>query len=776
MKKILWFSEIGKANLDQVGGKGANLGELTKADLPVPPGFVVTAEAYFDFLRSNGLDKVIKKLLAGLDYEDSKKLNQVAKAIQDKIMAATMPTTLVNEIERAYRKLVVGFPGGFYVAVRSSATAEDLPNASFAGQQRTFLNMKGPGAVVKATQRCYASLFEARAIYYRAVNNFDHLEVGLAVPVQKMIQSEKSGIMFTMNPVDNNLEVINIEAGWGLGEAIVSGSINPDRYLVSKKDLKIISKEVFKQTWMIKKVGEIDKHIFVDRRYQEMQKLTDGEIIELAKYGVKIEEYYKVPQDTEWAIEKGKIFFVQSRPVTTLKSKIQVPVESAKPGQEGKYIGKEKISSEVLVHGLGASMGGAYGPVKIIMSPAEIDKVKSGDVLVTEMTTPDFVPAMKKAVAIVTDTGGTTSHAAIVSREMGIPCVVGTGTGTVRLKNNQLVTVDGAKGFVYKGKVEVKLAKIEAQKGAKVAGFQTEVPVTATKIYLNLGEPDQAVELAKLPVDGVGLMRAEFIVASAGKHPRALVEEGKGAEYQQIIVRGVKTIAEAFAPRPVVYRATDFKTNEYRNLAGGDKYEPQEANPMIGYRGALRYIKEPDLFQLEMRAIKQVREEYGLENVWVMIPFVRTVSELQKVKQLMAEVGLVQGEDFKLWMMVEVPSNVFLINKFLDEGVDGVSIGSNDLTQLTLGVDRDSEKLAEDFDERDEAVEEALLRVVSATRRRGITCSICGQAPSVYPEVTEFLVKAGITSLSVNSDVVVQTRQLVASVEKKIMLQKIISE
>lgn len=776
---VLWFSEIGKEDIPKVGGKGANLGELTKAGIPVPNGFCITAQAYYYFLEKSGLKNEITKLLKGLDSEDNKKLNAVSKEIKTKIIKANMPADLATEIKEAYLKL-----GGLAVAVRSSATAEDLPEASFAGQQATFLNITGGDKVLLAYQKCIASLFEARAIYYRIVNKYDHMKVGLAAPVQNLVAGEVSGILFTVDPVSQNADNISIEAGYGLGEAVVLGAINPDQYIVDKKTLKIISKEINSQDWQIvtdSKGG--DKHVKVPKEDQKKQKLTDDEIMELAKIGARIEDHYGKPQDTEWAISKGKIVFLQARPITTLGKQsvagnqqpaVEPQVANSQPPAGG---GIEADKAEVLLKGAAASLGAASGPVTIIHKPTEIDKINKGDVLVTEMTTPDYVPAMKKACAIVTDVGGRTCHAAIVSRELGIPCVVGTGTATSTLKTGQVITVDGAKGMVYKGKVESKATPQEVVPGAPAIGgsaIAQDIPITGTKVYVNLGEPHLAEEVAKGPVDGVGLLRAEFMIAEMGEHPKAMVADGRGEDYVKCIADGVRTIATAFSPRPVVYRATDFKTNEYKGLKGGAKYEPEEDNPMIGYRGASRYIAEPDMFALELKALKKVRDEDDLKNVWIMIPFVRTIDEMKKCMDMVKASGLTQGSDFKIWMMCEVPSNVILLEKFLDLGIDGISIGSNDLTQLTLGVDRDNQTLAKTFDERDAAVVMSIQYVIKTCRKRNVTCSICGQAPSVYPEITEMMVKSGTTSVSVTPDMIVQTRKIIASVEKRLMLANII--
>lgn len=765
---IMWFKDIRKDDIPLVGGKGANLGELTHAGISVPNGFCVTAQSYYYFLEKTGIKEKLAKDLKGLNENDNKKLNAVAREIKRTIVAAKMPEDLVREIKEAYHKL-----GGFPVAVRSSATAEDLPDASFAGQQTTYLNITTPQAVVDAVKHCFASLFEARAIYYRVVQKYDHLKVGLSVPVQNLVDSDIAGILFTEDPVEENPDHLVIEAGFGLGEATVLGAITPDRYVVDKKSLTIVSKEINKQTWKIVKKGNNGhKHVAVATDKQKSQKITDEQILKLAEIGLKIEKHYGKPQDTEWAIEDGKVYFVQSRPITTLGKKKEAT--GTKEQTDNMNVAEGK--AEIILKGAAASLGVNFGPVKILHKPTEIDKINQGDVLVTEMTTPDYVPAMRKAIAIVTDTGGRTCHAAIVSRELGIPCVVGTGTATHVLKNGQVITVDGAKGLVYKGKVAAASGKPDLTATQRGVGSMVteEIPVTGTKVYVNLGEPQLAEEVAKLPVDGVGLLRAEFIVANLGEHPKAMVAAGRGDEYVKALVEGLKTIAGAFAPRPVVYRATDFKTNEYKGLKGGEKYEPVEDNPMIGYRGASRYIAEPEMFALELKAIKKVREEHDLKNLWMMIPFVRTTGEMSACLKMITESGLRQGPDFKIWMMCEIPSNVILLEKFIALGIDGVSIGSNDLTQLTLGVDRDNQKLAATFDERDEAVVTSIQYVIETCRRRNITCSICGQAPSVYPEITEMMVRAGTTSVSVTPDVAISTRKLIASVEKRLLLSKII--
>ena len=748
--KVVWFKDVGKDDIPLVGGKGANLGELTKAGIPVPPGFIVTAHSYYYFLERSKLTDEIRSLLSSLDPDDSSKLQEIASNIKASINAAEMPQEIADEIAQAYQKL-----GGGLVAVRSSATAEDLPEASFAGQQRTFLNVEGEKEVITAVQQCWASLFEPRAIFYRANRGFDHLTIGIAVPVQRMVQSEASGILFTLEPVTNDHSKVVIEAVYGLGEAIVAGEITPDLYIVDKEKEEVLDKTIASQGWQLvrdakgKNLEEANVKVPIKKRDQRKQKLTDDYIGILARLGKRIEALYDFPQDIEWAQEEGALYIVQTRPVTTIK-------ELEEPRKEELEAVEQALK---LITGSPASPGIASGPTKIILRADEIDKVLAGDVLVAEMTTPDFVPAMKRAVAIVTDRGGRTCHAAIVSRELGIPCVVGTGTATHFLKPEQVVTVDGSEGKVYDGRI------IKEEPYIPLVIPRARIRTT-TKLYVNLADPDLAERVATRDVDGVGLLRAEFMIAQIGEHPSYMIAQGRGQEFVGKLSQGVATFAKAFSPRPVVYRTTDFKTNEYRNLVGGENYEEVEENPMLGYRGCSRYVVEPDVFNLEIEMIKRVRENY--KNLWVMIPFVRRVGDLAMLVRILKDEGLRSSRDFKLWMMVEVPSNILLLDDFINVGIDGISIGSNDLTQLILGIDRDSSKLAKEFDERDEAVLVAMGKAVRTSIRRRITVSICGQAPSVYPELTEMLIELGITSVSVSPDAIEHTREIIAKAEGRL--------
>lgn len=760
-KFILWFKDVDKEDVAIVGGKGANLGEMSHLDVPVPPGFIVTAQAYYYFTEINKIRYKIKELLYNLDVNNPVRLQQASEDIKSLIVRSSIPKEIRKEIINAYLKLSGVFKEAL-VAVRSSATAEDLPDASFAGQQETFLNIQGEANVISAVRKAWASLFEARAIFYRGQNHYDHFKVGIAVPVQKMVQSDTSGVMFTINPVTNNKKTIVIEAIYGLGELIVQGKIIPDYYEINKETLAIEKKEIASQLVRLVKVGRLNKETSILKDKQALQKITDDQIKELAQIAKKLEKHYFFPQDIEWAIEKNKVFIVQTRPVTTISKIDKEDIESV----------KIKLSSkkEVLAQGVTASPGIAMGPVKIVLSPKEISKVEKGDVLVTKMTSPDFVPAMKKAAAIITDEGGQTSHAAIVSRELGIPAIVGTGNATAVLKDKMIVTVDAKEGKIYKGGVILKSLIIKPKEESKNV-FPTNFK-TATKVYLNLAEPELAVDMAARNVDGVGLLRAEFMMANIGTHPKKLIRDHKANIFINTMTENLKKFADAFYPRPVVYRAADFKTNEYRNLIGGKDFEPIEPNPMLGYRGCFRYINDPEVFKLELESIKNVRNKYGLKNLWLMIPFVRTVKELIEVKSLIHISGLPRSSSFKLWMMVEIPSNVILLDKFIDVGIDGVSIGSNDLTMLLLGTDRDNSEVAGEFSEQNEAVLWAFEKTIKTALKNNVTVSICGQAPSEYPDLTSQLVKWGITSVSIAPDVIDKTRKIVSEAEEKLLLKK----
>lgn len=780
---VKWLDEVTKDDVALVGGKGANLGELTQNKIEVPPGFCLTADAYRYFLRAAGLERKIAAIIHGLEVEDSSRLQTESARIRELVVNSAVPEEISLEVRTAYEQLGQQIsttdPA---VAVRSSATAEDLPEASFAGQQDTFLQVRGPAPVVEYVRQCWASLWTARAVYYREKQGFDHLEVALSVVVQKMINSGKSGVMFTANPVTNDPEQMMINASWGLGEAVVSGLVTPDEYLVDKNTLSIVDQNIAEKTVMIVDCpdGSGTRNVPVaDQLGPDMiraQCLTAAEIMQLVQYGRKIEDLYGCYQDIEWGYDQdtGRLYILQARPVTTFKG-------------EGKPMDKEAAGkTKVLVRGLSASPGLGSGTVKKIKDVTEIARIEAGDVLVTVMTNPDMVPAMRKASAVVTDEGGRTCHAAIVSRELGIPCIVGAKVATAVLAEGSKVTVDATCGVVYAGEViQEKQPGPRNQAGLMSAVINEELitqltPVTATKIYMNLGQPSLIDKYRALPFDGIGLMRTEFIFSDlVGAHPMYLVKTGQGNVLVEKMAAGISTVAQVINPRPVVVRLSDFRTNEFRGLKGGEEVEPIENNPMIGWRGVARYIS-PEYeqgFRLECQAIRKVREEFGLTNVWVMLPFVRTIWELKRVKKIMVSEGLVQGNNFKLWIMAEVPSVIFEAEEFAQE-VDGFSIGSNDLTQLIMGADRDSGILNRMgyFDERNRAVKRAIVILIQAAHKYDKTVSICGQGPSQYPEFASFLVQQGVDSMSVNPDTVVYTKRIVASVERKIMLRNMRQE
>ncbi|KKS74486.1 MAG: Phosphoenolpyruvate synthase, partial [Candidatus Gottesmanbacteria bacterium GW2011_GWC2_42_8] len=699
MKKyqfIAWFEEIDKNDIGTVGGKGANLGEMFKAKIPVPYGFVITSQSYFRFIKETGLEKKIRDQLRNLDHHNSNLLNSIAKNIQKLILHERIPEDIAREIIFAYTELAARSKAKLkflqklsallknpLVAVRSSATAEDLPGASFAGQQDTYLNVSGEANVLKKVHKSWASLFTPRAIFYREEQKFDHMKVGIASVVQIMVASESSGVMFTVDPVTNDKAKITIEAILGLGELIVQGSVTPDHYELKKDDLSILVRQIGDQNKKMIKKGIDNAEVHLSKSERIKQKISDEKIREVAVLGKKLEKHYYFPQDIEWAVEKGQVFIVQTRPITTY---IKVKKTDGAPSK-----GLAEANLKLLLKGDPASPGIKSGPVKIIYKAIEIDKVLPGDVLVTVQTNPDFVPAMKKAVAIVTERGGRTSHAAIVSRELGIPAVVGTGNATKILKTSQVVTVDGREGKIYQGAVGSELTVL-TEKEAPAASLVKHK--TATKVYVNLATPNRIEEVAAMNCDGVGLLRAEFMIADIGVHPKKLIKEKRQHFFIDKLGADLLKFCRSFNPRPVVYRATDFKTNEYRNLIGGKDYEPEEPNPMLGYRGAYRYMSDPEVFNLELETIKMVRNKHGLKNLWLMLPFVRTVRELTEVKKIIAGSGLSRSASFKLWMMVEIPSNVILLDKFCEAGIDGVSIGSNDLTMLILGTDRDNTEVS----------------------------------------------------------------------------------
>ncbi len=743
----VFFKEIDKDDIPLVGGKGANLGEMTQAGFPVPNGFAVTVEGYERFLEENQLHQYLIDVLKDTDVANPESLENASRKIQHKIVTCSMPDLVAHETIKAYKKLSGPFKKAL-VAVRSSATAEDLPGASFAGQQATFLNIKGEAHLMQSVKECWASLFTARAIFYRNENKIDHPKVKISVIVQKMVQSDVSGVMFSIDPVTNDKERIIVESVWGLGEMIVQGSVVPDTYIVQKGTFAILSKEISDQRVQLIRKGDKTEEREVPEKLRDKQKITNEEVVALAKLANRLQEHYYFPQDIEWAKEGKNLFITQTRPVTTTNKRMSKADENFKSAETP------------VLRGAAASPGIGSGTVRILKSPKEIGKVAEGDVLVAPMTSPDYVPAMKRAVAIVTNEGGLTSHAAIVSRELGVPCVVGTKEATAKLRDGDMVTVDGAKGLVYMGARVVKEEE-------KIAPKVYKKVRTATRVYVNLAELDRAKEISKRNVDGVGLLRAEFMIAGIGIHPKEAIAQKKQGEFIDKLAADLEKFCKAFSPRPVVYRATDFKTNEYRALPGGKAWEPEEPNPLMGFRGAFRYVTQPDVFNLELQAIKKVRAKY--DNLWMMIPFVRSPEELARVRRLISAEGFFESTSFKLWMMVELPVNVIQLEDFIKVGIDGVSIGSNDLTMLMMGTDRDNAEVAEAFNERSKAVRWALRRVIRICNKHHISSSICGQAPSTYDDLVERLVRYGITSISVNPDAIERVREVIANTEADII-------
>ena len=807
---ILWFKEISIRDVPLVGGKNASLGEMfqkvASKGINVPDGFAITAAAYQYFIQKAGLLEKIKECLKGLDTHNMEDLKRRGAEVRSLIRSATLPSELSEQIVTSYRKLSQKYGmEELDVAVRSSATAEDLPDASFAGQQETYLNIRGEERLLEACKNCFASLFTNRAISYREDKGFGHFDVYLSIAVQKMVRSDtaSAGVIFTIDTESGFRDTVLITASYGLGENVVQGAVNPDEYYVFKPTLKIGKRPIVGKTMGSKQQklvytedSQSVKNIPTTAEERNSYVLTDDEILLLADWACKIEQHYGKPMDIEWAkdgdgvkIGTGQFFIVQARPETVQSQKDYSAMET--------YVLKEKYykleaQGKVLCKGLAIGNKIGQGKVYNITSSEQIAEFKPGGVLVTDMTDPDWEPIMKVAAAIVTNRGGRTCHAAIVSRELGIPCVIGTGNATEIVKDGYEVTVDcseGEIGYVYNGIIPYEIEHVDLK----------TLPQTKTKIMMNVGIPEKAFFQGQIPCDGVGLAREEFIINShIGIHPLALIhyeelkakaktdsniaqivnqidEKTKGypdkiTYFVERLARGIGRIAAGFYPNDVIVRLSDFKTNEYANLIGGSLYEPQESNPMIGWRGASRYYDETfkPAFGLECKAILKARDEMGLTNIKVMVPFCRTPEEGKKVIEAMKEFGLVQGENgLEVYVMCEIPSNVVLADAFADI-FDGFSIGSNDLTQLTLGLDRDSELVSHLYDERNEAVERLVAQVIKMARERKKKIGICGQAPSDFPDFTEFLVKCGINSISLNPDVVIKTKLLVAKIEKEL--------
>jgi pyruvate,water dikinase len=782
---ISWFETLRVTDIPVVGGKNASLGEMINAGLPVPPGFAVTAYAYEKYLEETRLAEKIYKVIDEeiKDKNNPKQYDTASKKIRELIEKTLIPKEIETAIRAAYKETNkrLNLKDAF-VAVRSSATAEDLPDASFAGQQETFLNVKGAGDLMDKVLKCWSSLFTPRAIFYRNEKGFAHEKVFISVGVQKMVNSRAAGVMFTINPMtgDNNENVI--EGNFGLGETVVSGVVNPDNFVIDKKTGMIKERRLAKKTVKYVRDPKTGKtvHLEIPEMEQRVQCVSDQEVMKLAELAKLIENHYGKPMDIEWAIDQDlpfpeNMFIVQARPETVWSGK---PMETTATS-EGK---KAEEQLKVVVKGISAGIKGyGVGRAKVVLNPDEAnEQMKKGDILVTDMTNPDFVPFMKIASAIVTDKGGVTSHAAIVSRELNIPCVVGTEIGTQVLKTGKEYTVDSRNGVIYEGVLSQAVQPTTTQNGT-TAGMVMQMvepaPVTATKILMNLAIPEKIEDYKNLPFQGIGLMRTEFIFASyIGEHPCQFVDTNRGQQLVDKLADGIATVARVIQPRPVVVRFSDFKTNEYRDLKGGDKYEIVEENPMLGWRGCSRYISKwyIQAFRLECQAIKKCRTEWGLKNVYAMLPMVRTVWEAKSVLEIMKEEGLERTRDFKVWFMAETPSIAIMADEF-SKLVDGFSIGSNDMTQGILMIDRDSERLGQMgyFDERDPAVKRIIAHLIRVAHENGCTVSICGEGPSNLPEFAEFLVRAGIDSISVNNDAVVVTKQNVAAVEQKIILERL---
>lgn len=751
MRYVEDIAKLGMPDAEEAGGKGANMGEMVKAQLPVPPGFVVLRDSYLASMTAGGVADELNAAHreAMLHSLDGARFDEMCARMKALVLKAGMADDVRDRILSSYRAM----GPDCYVAVRSSATGEDGADASFAGMNETYTNIRGEHDLIEAVQNCWASLFGPRVVAYRASRGFS-ADPAMAVVVQLMIASERSGVAFTADPTTDATDRVVVEGAFGQGEVVVSGSVEPDNYVVSKRSGEILSRHTgYKSFKIVRGSDGRDQRVDLDDAEAQAQVLSDEEVREIARIAVASEKHAGCPQDTEWAIAGGKTYIVQTRPITTLG-------RAARPAGD---------SHEVLIQGLPAVPGVASGVVRVLGDVSEGARLQDGEVLVAKMTNPDWLPTMRRASALVTDTGGMTCHAAIVARELKVPCIVGARTATRDLTDGMVVTVDGTHGRVLTGRTNVGGAKTSPAAVTAVTAGASEV--TGTKIYVNILLADTADEVAATDVDGVGLLRAETMLTDAldNRHPRALIAAGEQDSLVDKLSDAVGRVASAFNPRPVVYRASDFRTNEFRELEGGAAFEPQEHNPMIGYRGCYRYVDNPELFNLELQTLARVREQNP--NLHLMIPFVRTKWELERCLELVDASPLGRQRGLHRWVMAEVPSVVYWLPEYVGLGIDGVSIGSNDLTQLVLGVDRDSDQCAELYDESDGAVLDAIGQIISTARRLGVTSSLCGQAPSTRADFAEHLVRMGITSISVTPDAAARTRRNVAAAERRLLLE-----
>ncbi len=754
MPNVLWLEEIKKEDIISVGGKGASLGEMTAIGLPVPKAFVVTAQAFRKFLVETGIEDALFRRLERLDVDDNGALESVARDVQDLVLSVEMPDHIREEVVDAYARMGAD---GTVVAVRSSATAEDLPDASFAGQQETFLNILGEEALLDAVQRCWASLYGARAIYYRAKQGFDDRSVNIAVVVQELIRSEKSGVMFTSHPVTGEPLTI-VEGSWGLGEAVVSGSVSPDNYVFDLRSERVVDRLIAEKEIMIVPEGEHGtKIVELSGKQRTAPVLSDAEVARLAMLGKIAEDHYGIPQDVEWAIVGGDFFILQSRPITTIR-RPEIPRAGAGPAEKAKG-----VLGVVLVEGQGASPGVASGRVVIVRDVKDTSAVKDGDILVTKMTNPDMVPAMRRVSAIVTDEGGMTCHAAIVSRELGTPAVVGTKKATKVLKEGQIITVDGEKGLIYEGAVEAPAASAPAAAPAPAASAPV---ITGTLVKVNVSLPEAAQRAAATGADGVGLLRIEHLILGLAKTPGWYIEHGEEEEFIGELYGGIKTVLDAFPGRPVWVRTLDAPTDEFRNMEGGQD-EPIEHNPMLGWRGIRRDLRSPDQFRLQVEAFKRLWAA-GYDNLGVMFPMVNHPDEFVRARAMMQDWG-VDVETATLGVMIEIPSSAILIEDFIKAGIRFASFGTNDLIQYTLAIDRNNEHVADMYQPKHPAVLRLIDYAIKACREHDVECSICGQAGS-DPDMVAWLVGHGITSVSANIDAVPRIREAVARKERQILL------